>query len=76
MSLKYESDRERIIFDHLSPESPSMKKFRSFYVPDMSYDAYILEDGKWILNEDVIGVNKGNGEKKQTVYVLNEKMVK
>lgn len=73
MSLKYESDRERIIFDHLSPESPSMKKFRSFYVPDMSYDAYILEDGKWILNEDVIGVNKGNGEKKQTVYVLNEK---
>ena len=73
MSLKYESDRERIIFDHLSPESPSMKKFRSFYVPDMSYDAYILEANKWILKEDVIGVNKGNGEKKQTVFVLNEK---
>lgn len=73
MSLKYESDRDRIIFDHLSPESPSMKKFRSFYVPDMSYDAYVLEANKWILVEDVIGVNKSDGEKKQTVHVLNEK---
>ena len=73
MSLKYESDRERIIFDHLSPESPSMKKFRSFYVPDMSYDAYVLEANKWVLKEDIIAVNKGNGEKKQTIFVLNTK---
>lgn len=73
MSLKYEQDRERIIFDHLSPESPSMKKFRSFYVPDMSYDAYALAGSKWILKEDVIGLNKGDGSKKQIVYVLNEK---
>lgn len=73
MSLKYESNRDRIIFDHLSPESPSMKKFRSFYVPDMSYDAFVLEGSKWILHEDVIGVNKGDGSKKQYVYVKNEK---
>ena len=71
MSLKYESDRERIIFDHLSPESPSMKKFRSFYVPDMSYDAYTFQDSKWILKEDVIGVNKGHDSKEKTVYVQN-----
>ena len=73
MSLKYEEDRERIIFDHLSPESPSMKKFRSFYVPDMSYDAFKLENGKWILHEDVIGVNKGADPKKQYMYVQDEK---
>jgi len=72
MSLKYENNRKRIIFDHLSPESPSMKKFRSFYVPDMSYDAFILEGYKWVLNEDVIGVNKATQEK-QTVLVLNQK---
>lgn len=71
MSLKYESDRKRIIFDHLSPESPSMKKFRSFYVPDMSYDAFTYEDGKWTLREDVIGVNKGHDDKEKTVYVQN-----
>ncbi len=73
MSLKYEEDRGRIIFDHLSPESPSMKNFRSFYVPDLSYDAFFFQKGKWVLREDVIGVNKGNGKKKQTVYVMNEK---
>ncbi|MCH2230331.1 MAG: hypothetical protein MK105_08300 [Crocinitomicaceae bacterium] len=72
MSLKYEKQRDRIIFDHLSPESPSMKKFRSFYVPDMSYDAFVLEGSKWILHEDVIGVNSGSGAKKQYVYVKNE----
>lgn len=73
MSLKYEENRERIIFDHLSPESPSMAKFRSFYVPDMSYDAFKLENGKWVLHEDVIGVNKGADAKKQYMYVKDEK---
>ncbi len=73
MSLRYEEDRKRIIFDHLSPESPSMKNFRAFYVPDLSYDAFIFEKGKWILKEDVIGVNKSDNKKKQTVYVMNEK---
>jgi hypothetical protein len=58
MSLKYESQYKRIIFDHLSPETPAVEGVREFYVPDMSYDAFIFENGKWILKEDVIGVNK------------------
>jgi len=69
MSLKYEDNRKRIIFDHLSPESPSMKKFRSFYVPDLSYDAFVLDGYKWILKEDVIGVNKNREPKETTVLV-------
>ncbi len=75
MSLRYDEQRKRIIFDHLSPESPSMAKFKSFYVPDMSYDAFELEGYKWVLYEDVIGTNKGGNSKakKQTVYVKNEK---
>ncbi|MEJ6777189.1 MAG: hypothetical protein QNK85_07700 [Crocinitomicaceae bacterium] len=73
MSLKYEEDRERIIFDHLSPESPSMNEFRTFYVPDMSYDGFKLKKGKWVLHEDIIGVNKGSNQKKQYIYVQNEK---
>ncbi len=73
MSLRYEEERERIIFDHLSPETPSMKNFRSFYVPDLSYDAFIFAKGKWILHEDVIGVNKESNQKKQTVFVMNPK---
>ena len=57
MSLKYEINLERIIFDHLSPESPSMTGFCEYYVPDMSHDAYVFEEEKWVLKEDVIGIN-------------------
>lgn len=65
MSLRYEPEYNRIIFDHLMPETPTMVGFYEFYVPDMSYDAYILEGNRWVLKEDVIGVNKGQ----QTVSV-------
>lgn len=73
MNLKYEANRGRIMMDHLSPESPSMKNFKAFYVPDMSYDAFTLEGSKWVLKEDVIGTNNGGTGGKQTVYVYNEK---
>ena len=72
MSLTYDAQRERIIFDHLSPEAPSMKNFKSFYVPDMTYDAFVLEGSSWVLEEDVIGTNHGE-DNKQVVYVLNDK---
>lgn len=73
MYLNYEVDRDRIMMDHLSPESPSMANFRSFYVPDLSYDAFVFKGSKWILHEDVIGVNNEEQLKKQVVYVKNEK---
>ena len=72
MSLKYEEEYKRIIFDHLSPESPNLEGLRSFYVPDFSYDAFIFQSGKWQLMEDVIGVNKG-GSKRINVYVEDSK---
>lgn len=73
MALNYEENRKRIIFDHLSPESPNLKNYRSYYVPDMSYDAFVFDNGKWILHEDVIGTNNGEDPKKQFVYVKDEK---
>jgi hypothetical protein len=73
MYLNYEEDRKRIMMDHLSPESPALKEFRSYYVPDLSYDAFTYKNNKWTLTEDVIGVNKGEAETKQVVYVKNEK---
>ena len=73
MYLNYEPERKRIMMDHLSPEAPSMKNFRAFYVPDLSYDAFVVDGNRWVLQEDVIGVNHGNDQKKQIVYVKNEK---
>lgn len=72
MSLKYEDEYKRLIFDHLSPETPSLTGFYSFYIPDFTYDAFVLEGNKWILYEDVIAVNKGE-EEKTDVFVKNER---
>lgn len=58
MSLRYEPEYKRIIFDHLMPETPTMVGFYEFYVPDMSYDAFILDNNRWVLKEDVIAINK------------------
>jgi hypothetical protein len=70
MSLNYDSQRQRIIFDHLSPESPGMEGFYEYYVPDMSYDAMQFVNNKWLLVEDVIGVN-GKDPKKITISYIN-----
>jgi hypothetical protein len=43
MSLRYEEEYKRIIFDHLSPESPNLKGFYAYYIPDLSYDAFVLD---------------------------------
>ena len=58
MSLRYDKQRDKIVFDHLTPESPGLKEFREFYVPDMSYDAYDWNGTQWVLLEDIIAVNK------------------
>lgn len=72
MSLKYEEQYKRIIFDHLMPESPNLKGFYSFYVPDLSLDAFVLTGNKWIFKEDVIGINLEKKDETE-VYVLNSK---
>ena len=74
MSLKYEAEYSRIIYDHLSPETPSMTGFYSYYVPDFSYDAFVYIKDKWVLHEDVIGINgKGDTDGKVSVMVQNPK---
>ncbi len=73
MSLRYEEEYNRIIFDHLSPESPGLEGFYSFYVPDLSLDALIQEGNKWIFKEDVIGINPPDPNEKVTVYAMDEK---
>lgn len=73
MVLRYEEDRKRIMMDHLAPEAPSLKGFRSFYVPDLSYDALKFEKGKWVLHEDVIGVNDELDSDKQVIYTKDPK---
>lgn len=63
MTLRYDETRDKIVFDHLSPESQGLAEFREYWVPDMSYDAMTFTNGKWILEEDIIAVNKETSNK-------------
>ena len=67
---KFEKKYKRIIFDHLSPQSPNLKGLYSFYVPDFSYDSYQWKRNSWNLYTDVIVVNKK--DKKRKVQVLGQ----
>lgn len=73
MSVKFEEKYGRIVFDHLSPESPSLAGVYSYYVPDMSYDSYNYSEGTWVLKEDVIAVNPEEEKGKKYFYALNDK---
>lgn len=68
MSLKYDKNREMIIFDHLSPEAPNLAEFRDYYVPDMTYDAYSFDGSRWQLTEDIVALNKKDLEVKVMGY--------
>jgi hypothetical protein len=63
MSLRWDEKYQRILMDHLSPESPGLAGFYAYYVPDMSYDSFELKSGKWFLKEDVVAVNAKRSEK-------------
>lgn len=72
MYLSYEEEYDRIMYDHLAPETPALVGMYSMYVPDLSYDALVNENGRWVLKEDVIGVNKDEPET-ITILVKDEK---
>ncbi|MCA1756560.1 MAG: hypothetical protein LC649_03775 [Bacteroidales bacterium] len=53
MMLRYESEREWMVFDHLSPAEPAFSGVYSYYGPDSSYDALELRGGEWVHIRDV-----------------------
>lgn len=67
MNVNYETKYKRIMFDHLIPQTPDLKGFYSFYIPDFSYDCYVWKSDGWNLMEDVIGVNQED-PKNLTIY--------
>lgn len=76
MSLRYEQERKMIIYDHLSPESPSLVGVYAFYVPDMSYDAFDWDGTHWKHKADVVAVNPMDKRKKTVVRDGDGKTIK
>jgi len=67
MALRYESSRGMIIYDHLSPESQSLVGVYSYYIPDMSYDAFEWNKNYWEHKSDVVAVNPEDNRKKTVI---------
>ncbi len=49
MTLEYDRKNKQIIFDHLAPPNSQYEGIYSFYGPDLSYDAYVLNKDRWQL---------------------------
>jgi len=47
MLLRYIPQQNLIVFDHLSPPDKRMKDKPQTYGPDMTYDGYKLNNGRW-----------------------------
>jgi len=52
-SLGYYPELKSIVFDHLGPLHPSLEGQYSQYVPLQTFDAYVLNKGKWEFKADI-----------------------
>jgi hypothetical protein len=67
MLLRYVPEQKLIVFDHLAPPDPKLKNQKDTYGPDLSYDGYKLENGKWIFRENLDMRNVPNAHDEEYV---------
>ncbi len=70
VSVRYESGLNKIVFEHLMPETGNLKGMYEYYIPDMSYDAYFWENNFWNYQADIIVGN--DKEKSRREYYIDE----
>ncbi len=60
MSLKYEADKNEIVYSHLGShlEGTALEGQYQFYGPDGSFDALQMRKGKWMIQEDIDARNQ------------------
>lgn len=67
MLLKYITEKNLIVFDHLAPPDPKMKGKLDTYGPDLSYDGYQLKNGRWQYVENLDMRNMPNDKDKEYI---------
>lgn len=63
-SLKYRKGEDRIVFDHLAPRAQGLEGNPAFYGPDLTFDAFVYDKGKWVFEPNV-EVTLGREESKR-----------
>ena len=53
ISLKYNKEKNKIIFDHLVPTHKDLTKLYEYYIPEGTFNAYTYKNNKWWLEKDV-----------------------
>jgi hypothetical protein len=53
MSLKWDPSNKAIVFDHLAPMKPEFAGEPALMGPDLSFDAFVWEKGKWVYKRDI-----------------------
>lgn len=53
MTLNYNDNLDMIVFDHLSPPSPTLAQMKFAYAPDFTYDALKYNKKKWWHESDI-----------------------
>jgi len=74
MTLHYVSDKQTIIFDHLSPYRPDFAGNYQFYGPDFTFDGFKFDKGYWIYvrNLDIRNPRKEPAKPKDSPEKLPE----
>jgi hypothetical protein len=52
MSLRYDVEKNAVVFDHLAPAQPIQSGKYEFYGPDASFDALVFKDNYWSFISD------------------------
>lgn len=52
-SLKFDPKEKRIVFDHLAARAAGLEGNPAFMGPDLSFDAFVMEKGKWVYASDI-----------------------
>jgi hypothetical protein len=66
MSLRYQENKDWIVFDHLAPSQTSLEGQYEFYGPDFTFDAFQWEKKRWVFKANVDVRNEGLNEGKQS----------
>jgi len=64
MSVRYNSQKDSIIFDHLAPTEPQLEGQFQYYCTDMSYDGFGFKRGKWNYGTDLNATNEKDDKDK------------
>lgn len=53
MMVRFNEKLKQIVFNRLEPMNPELEGIYSYYTPTLTYDAYELHKGNWIVIKDV-----------------------